>query len=75
MAKRNHLMIFPKPSEPTQRSHVTAIVRDLVGHGIGTHLRENPQIPNFPKRRGIKLNSREQPGRRARGQHGRTDVK
>ena len=33
-----------------------AIVRDLVGHGIGTHLHEDPQIPNFPqKRRGIKL--------------------
>ena len=32
------------------------IVRDLVGHGIGTHLHEDPQIPNFPqKRRGIKL--------------------
>ena len=32
------------------------IVRDLVGHGIGTSLHEDPQIPNFPqKRRGIKL--------------------
>ena len=32
------------------------IVRDLVGHGIGTHLHEDPQIPNFPqKRRGIRL--------------------
>ena len=32
------------------------IVRDLVGHGIGTHLHEEPQIPNFrQKRRGIKL--------------------
>ena len=32
------------------------IVRDLVGHGIGTHLHEDPQIPNFPqKRRGVKL--------------------
>ena len=35
------------------------VVRDLVGHGIGTHLHEDPQIPNFPqKRRGIRL----QPG-------------
>lgn len=35
------------------------IVRDLVGHGIGTHLHEDPQIPNFKQwRRGIKL----QPG-------------
>lgn len=32
------------------------IVRDLVGHGIGTHLHEDPQIPNFAqKRRGLKL--------------------
>lgn len=32
------------------------IVRDLVGHGIGEHLHEDPQIPNFrQRRRGIKL--------------------
>lgn len=32
------------------------IVRDLVGHGIGTSLHEDPQIPNFrQKRRGILL--------------------
>ena len=27
------------------------IVRDLVGHGIGTSLHEDPQIPNFAQRR------------------------
>lgn len=32
------------------------VVRDLVGHGIGRELHEDPQIPNFrQKRRGIKL--------------------
>lgn len=32
------------------------IVRDLVGHGIGTKLHEDPQIPNFRQRKhGIKL--------------------
>ena len=32
------------------------VVRDLVGHGIGTELHEDPQIPNFKQnRRGIKL--------------------
>ena len=32
------------------------IVRDLVGHGIGTNLHEDPQIPNFAqKRKGIRL--------------------
>ena len=34
------------------------VVRDLVGHGIGTHLHEEPEIPNFRKlSRGIKLRS------------------
>ncbi len=32
------------------------VVRDLVGHGIGSHLHEPPQVPNFKKRsRGIRL--------------------
>lgn len=32
------------------------VVTELVGHGIGTSLHEDPQIPNFPqKRRGIRL--------------------
>ncbi len=32
------------------------VVRDLVGHGIGTHLHEDPEIPNFQqKTRGIRL--------------------
>ena len=35
------------------------IVEDLVGHGIGTHLHEEPEIPNFRQRnKGIRL----QPG-------------
>ena len=35
------------------------VVRELVGHGIGTHLHEDPEVPNFAtKRRGILL----QPG-------------
>lgn len=32
------------------------VVRDLVGHGIGKNLHEDPQIPNFKqRRRGMKL--------------------
>ena len=32
------------------------VVRDLVGHGIGTELHEDPQIPNFRQvRKGMKL--------------------
>ncbi len=33
-----------------------SVVRDFVGHGIGTHLHEDPQVPNFGTRgRGPKL--------------------
>ena len=32
------------------------VVRDLVGHGIGTHLHEDPEVPNFAcKGRGLRL--------------------
>lgn len=32
------------------------VVRDLVGHGIGSHLHEDPEIPNYSqKRRGVRL--------------------
>lgn len=32
------------------------MIRDLCGHGIGTHMHEDPQIPNFAqKSRGILL--------------------
>ncbi len=32
------------------------VVRDLVGHGIGTHLHEDPEVPNFRmNHKGIKL--------------------
>ena len=34
------------------------VVRDLVGHGVGSKLHEDPQIPNFKmKRRGVKLSA------------------
>lgn len=34
------------------------VVRDLVGHGVGSHLHEDPQIPNFrQKSRGVRLRS------------------
>ena len=33
-----------------------SIVRDLVGHGIGQHLHEDPQVPNFGvEGRGLEL--------------------
>lgn len=37
-------------------SYGYGVVRDLCGHGIGTHLHEDPQIPNYKMpSRGIKL--------------------
>ena len=52
----NHLNDISKAIQAYAESFGFGVVRDLVGHGIGTHLHEDPQIPNFPqKRRGIKL--------------------
>lgn len=41
----------------TERKHGYGVVRDLVGHGVGRKLHEDPQVPNFGKRgNGPKLN-------------------
>jgi methionyl aminopeptidase len=33
-----------------------SVVRDFVGHGIGTHMHEDPQVPNYGRRgQGLKL--------------------
>ena len=34
----------------TEREHGYGVVRDLVGHGLGRHLHEEPQVPNFGKK-------------------------
>ena len=36
--------------EYTERKHGYGVVRELVGHGIGKDLHEEPQIPNYGKR-------------------------
>ncbi|BCN32742.1 type I methionyl aminopeptidase [Anaeromicropila herbilytica] len=52
----NHLHDISKAIQEYVESYGYSVVRDLVGHGIGTNLHEEPQIPNFKqKRRGIKL--------------------
>lgn len=52
----NHLNDISKAIGAYAAKFGYGIVRDLVGHGIGTHLHEDPQIPNFPqKRRGVRL--------------------
>lgn len=60
MAKAgNHLYDISNAIDAYVSNFGYGIVRDLVGHGIGTSLHEDPQIPNFrQRRRGIKL----QPG-------------
>ena len=52
----NHLYQISAAIGAYAESFGYGVVRDLVGHGIGTHLHEDPQIPNFAqKRRGIRL--------------------
>ncbi|HVX28535.1 MAG TPA: type I methionyl aminopeptidase [Parafilimonas sp.] len=36
--------------EHTERKHGYGVVRELVGHGIGRSLHEDPQVPNYGKR-------------------------
>ncbi len=57
MAKAgNHLHDISNAIDAYVTSFGYGVVRDLVGHGIGTHLHEDPQIPNFAQRRkGIRL--------------------
>ena len=57
MAKAgNHLYDISNAIDAYVSQFGYGIVRDLVGHGIGTSLHEDPQVPNFrQKRRGMKL--------------------
>ena len=55
----HHLHEISKAIGDYAESFGYGVVRDLCGHGIGTSLHEDPQIPNFSQRsRGIRL----QPG-------------
>mgnify|MGYP001060177717 CR=1 FL=1 len=55
----NHLYDISNAIDAYVTSYGYGIVRALVGHGIGTKLHEEPQIPNFAQRRkGVRL----QPG-------------
>ena len=55
----NHLNDISTAIQKYAESFGYGVVRDLVGHGIGTHLHEDPEVPNFSRRRkGIRL----QPG-------------
>ena len=55
----NHLNDISAAIQKYDECFGFGVVRDLVGHGIGSHLHEDPEIPNFArKRKGILL----QPG-------------
>ena len=43
----NHLHDISAAIQKYAESFGYGVVRDMVGHGIGTHLHEDPQIPNF----------------------------
>lgn len=52
----NHLHDISNAIDDYCRKRGYGVVRQLVGHGIGTHLHEDPSIPNYHQwRRGIKL--------------------
>ncbi|HHV13265.1 MAG TPA: type I methionyl aminopeptidase [Clostridiales bacterium] len=52
----HHLHEISEAIQNYVESYGYSVVRDLVGHGIGRKLHEEPQIPNFKqKRRGPKL--------------------
>ena len=57
MAKAgNHLYDISNAIDDFVSPYGYGIVKDLVGHGIGTALHEDPQIPNFAqKKKGLKL--------------------
>ncbi len=52
----NHLHEISNAIAAYAESFGYGVVRDLVGHGVGSRLHEDPQIPNFTqKSRGIRL--------------------
>lgn len=52
----NHLFDISAAIDDYVSAFGYGIVQDLVGHGIGTSLHEDPQVPNFrQRRRGMKL--------------------
>ena len=52
----NRLLDISAAIQRHVESHRFSVVRDFVGHGIGKHLHEKPQIPNFgDPGRGVRL--------------------
>ncbi len=52
----NHLSDFGHEVQKYVEKRGFSVVRDLVGHGIGQNLHEEPQVPNYGKKgKGLKL--------------------
>lgn len=52
----NHVRDIGRAVQEYAESHGYSVVRDLIGHGVGTKLHEDPEVPNFvTPRRGVKL--------------------
>ena len=52
----NHLNDISSAIEAYAKHFGYGVVRDLVGHGVGKALHEDPEVPNFSqKRKGIRL--------------------
>ena len=47
----NHLNDISAAIQKYAESFGYGVVRDLVGHGIGSHLHEDPEVPNFARKR------------------------
>lgn len=52
----NHVRDIGKAVQEYAEAHGYSVVRDLIGHGVGSKLHEDPEVPNFvTTRRGPKL--------------------
>ena len=51
----NHIIDIGRAIQEYVEKNGFSVVRDLTGHGIGSHLHEKPFIPNFADKRGMKL--------------------
>lgn len=52
----NHLNDISSAVQAYAKMYGYGVVRDLVGHGIGSHLHEDPEVPNFSRnKKGIML--------------------
>ncbi|MBE5924346.1 MAG: type I methionyl aminopeptidase [Lachnospiraceae bacterium] len=52
----NHIVDIGRAIQEYVEGYGYSVVRDLIGHGVGAKLHEEPEVPNFAsKRRGVKL--------------------